>query len=121
MENKELITNNIAFLKDYLPKLINAIEEVVEYLITNNETDAFNLITDIIEGMEWTMRSIHSLQNLNYIEDITPNEVNKILEEITQAFQKKDLVLLSDLFQYELIEILLAWNEKLDMINGEIN
>lgn len=121
MEKGQLIKDNINFLNEYIPKLINAIEREVENLIANNETEAFRLLPNIFEGMEWTVRAINSIQELGFIEGIDLDNINSILEELSQAFQRKDYVLISDLFQYEIIEILLDWNEKVSLIKGEYN
>jgi phosphopantothenoylcysteine synthetase/decarboxylase len=111
--DKELIQNNINFLKEYIPKLIAGIEKEVDLLIKNDETLAFDLFQNIAEGLEWTIRSISSLENFGYINDLKLDEMNKVLHEVEESFQKKDFVLLADLLEYEVAEILVYWQEKL--------
>lgn len=118
MEN-ELIQSNISFLKDYIPKLIAGIENEVDLLIQNNETLAFDLFQNIIEGLGWTIRSISNIENLGYIKGLKLDEMNRVLHEVEQSFQRKDFVLLGDLLQYEIAEILVCWQEKLNNIDGE--
>jgi hypothetical protein len=118
MDN-ELIQNNINFLKEYIPKLIAGIEKEVDLLIKNDETLAFDLFQNIAEGLEWTIRSISSIENFGYINDLKLDEMNKVLHEMEESFQKKDFVLLADLLQYEVAEILVCWQEKLKNIDGE--
>ncbi|MGD6894412.1 hypothetical protein [Bacillus infantis] len=116
--DKEMIRNNINFLKDYIPKLTAGIEMEVDLLIQNKETLAFDLFQNIAEGLEWTIRSISGLENLGYINDLKIDEMNKVLREVEGSFQKKDFVLLADLLEYEVAEILVNWQEKLKSIDG---
>lgn len=117
MEN-ELIQSNISFLKDYIPKLVKAIENVVDLLIKNDERSALDLLEDIIEGLEWGIRSISSIEKMGYIKDLNLTEMNRVFLEIEKAFHRKDFVLLGDLLQYEVSEELHNWLEKLNHING---
>lgn len=119
MMDYELIQSNISFLKDYIPKLINAIETTVDLLIKNDEKLAFNLLRDIIEGLEWTIKSISSIEKLGYINDLKLDEMNSTFRELEEAFPKKDFVLLGDLLQYEIAEILVDWQDKLNNIDGD--
>lgn len=113
---KELILNNIYFLKDYIPRLVDGIETEVELLIKNDEKLAFELFQNILEGLEWTIRSINSLAEIGYLKDLKMKKMNEILIETELAFQKKDFVLLGDLLKYEIIEILSIWGEKVSLL-----
>ncbi|CAN7201258.1 hypothetical protein [Rossellomorea sp. LjRoot5] len=117
--DKELIQNNIYFLKEYIPKLIVGIETEVELLMKNNEKSAFELFYKILEGLEWTIRSINSLEEVGYLTDLKMNKMNETLFETESAFQKKDFVLLGDLLKYEIEELLINWEKKVNFL-GDI-
>lgn len=112
-----LIENNISFLREYIPKLITAIEHEAELLIKNEEQLAFDLLENIMEGLEWTIRSISSIEKVGYIKDLKLNEIAGTVQELEKTFYKKDFVLLSDLLQYELVEVLVYWQDKLNDVN----
>ncbi|WP_078378897.1 hypothetical protein [Sutcliffiella halmapala] len=118
--NKELIIDNVEFLNNYIPKLMNAIDEVVGYLITNNETQSLKILQSLMEGLDWTIRSISSLRELGYVENLNIDEMNQFLIETEQAFRRKDYVLLGDLLQYEIARILDNWLKKIESIDGDL-
>ncbi|WP_100401662.1 hypothetical protein [Bacillus sp. FJAT-42315] len=119
--DQQLIIDNIAFLKEYIPKLIVAVEQEVDFLVKNEETEALQLLPSIFEGLEWTNRSVSSLQALGYMTEADIEERKGLLEEMEQAFQIKDFVLLSDLFEYEVLEWLKKWVEQLQHVDGQLN
>ena len=117
--DRELIKDNLLFLNDYMPKLLHAVEELVDLLITSKETDALKLLTSIIEGLEWTLRSLSGLENIGVVRELNLAQMNEILREMTNAFEKKDYVLLGDILQYEITEVLSDWMLKLKDVKGE--
>lgn len=114
-----LINDNVIFLKDYIPKLIEAIEKEVEYLTDYTENEAFSLLPNIIDGLVWSLTSIHGLEKLGYISDLKKENLNAFLKEIEETMKKKDYISMTDIFQFEIIEILEEWLEKVNTIQLE--
>jgi hypothetical protein len=112
----DLIKDNVEFLDEFIPKLIKAIDSEVDFLVKNMESAAFELLPQIYEGLEWSIKSISSLERLGIIGDLKIEDILNFLGEIEEAFKIRDLVLVSDLFEYEIKEILKRWHEKISAL-----
>lgn len=94
MESKELV--NICEL------LIREINDVAEEFQGGDEQKGFGLITSIAKNIEII---ITEAESKNISKNIETNELNSKLNEIVGALQDGDLVLVADLFLYELLPI----------------
>ncbi|WP_335378488.1 hypothetical protein [Bacillus sp. JJ1122] len=113
---KKIINETLQSLKDYIPKLLNANEQITELLQTDNEIEAFNLFLPVIEGLEWVAEALNSMQKLQQIEGFDTSGINNILQEVNKALEIRDFVLIADLFEYEINPILLNWFNKVSEI-----
>jgi hypothetical protein len=110
-----LVDETIEELRQYIPKLINS----VDLLINSINTNQFEIISDIfinfIYGLEWVKEAINNIcqiRNKPYI--IHEGSVNNVLKEILQAWEIKDYVLISDIIQYEIKPLLEKCNNSLN-------
>ncbi|UNL84781.1 hypothetical protein [Priestia koreensis] len=113
MELETLIKDNVDFLKDYLPKITYFIDLLVDFLAKNQESEAFEILPQIIEGLSWSIKSMSSLERVGEIENIEIEKLNGFLNEIRGAMETNDYVLVSDLFEYEITPIVQQWIEML--------
>ncbi|MEI2427197.1 hypothetical protein V8V54_19745 [Priestia megaterium] len=115
MENtKQLVNETIETLKEYIPKLQNACNDITEALQTNSHSTALQLIGQFSEGMDWVSEANILLAKLNVevnIEELT--NINGFFKEINSALSIEDYVLVADLFQYEVKPSLDKVNEAL--------
>ncbi|NFF81663.1 hypothetical protein FC764_10520 [Clostridium botulinum] len=91
--------------KDYINNLKDGISQIVNFIYQGEEQRACNLIVPISEGIDWLT------QIINLTSDYHKNKVSsKIIDEklsnIVEALENEDYILISDLFNYEVIPIL---------------
>ncbi|NFG25526.1 hypothetical protein FC777_00025 [Clostridium botulinum] len=102
MKEKIKILNNCI---EYIYYLKNKSFEIIECLHNEEEIKAFSLIADISSELAILFETLEYIngfkEKLVYIET-----ANEKLNEIVEAIENEDTVLISDLFEYELIQIL---------------
>lgn len=112
MKLEKLIKENVEFLNDYLPKIQNAIDELVDLFAKNQENNALDILPRIIEGLSWCVNSMSSLERVGVVENIEISNLNNFLYQIQKAMEIADYVLVSDLFEYEISPIIKVWSQK---------
>lgn len=90
---------------DYLDKLKNGINKVIDLLEEDNENKACSYIIDIAEGIDWIIQVINLTSDVQK-EKIDLSNMNENLNEIVEALENEDYNLLGDLFRYEISPIL---------------
>ncbi|MGL4362153.1 MAG: hypothetical protein ACRCSG_02605 [Cellulosilyticaceae bacterium] len=94
---------------DYIQKLYKSTNEVKE--LFNEQTkqaEAYKLAADMVEGLLWVVSSVESLEP--YCKgDFRSDELETLLKELPDAQKSNDIVLMSDLFEYELAPLLEKW------------
>ncbi|NFO04372.1 hypothetical protein FDB23_09650 [Clostridium botulinum] len=89
----------------YLVNLINGIEKAVEYFQGGEERKGCDLILPITEGIQWMTDALLVTKDVHK-QNIDLKNINEKLNEIVDALENRDFVLIGDLFQYELIPVL---------------
>lgn len=100
--------NNIELLKttsEYILTLKQSIEQIIEYLQSDNEIEGLALIGDVANNLSLLFEAIESTKD-HQKQEIDLEELNEKLNEIVEAMENDDITLISDLFQYELIPML---------------
>lgn len=110
-----IVNETIESLRDYIPKLISAGQELVNNLQSGNEAKAFSAMPQIIEGLEWAFQAVEGIKKLGKAREIELTDVNSKFNEVINALEVKDYVLLADLFEYEIIPILENWLENINI------
>lgn len=93
---------------EYIVKLETGIVESVRLLKSGEEGQAIKMIHNIIDGIEWisdVMRLTIGVHN----QQINLDEVNGQLLEIVEGFNNEDYILVGDLFEYEILPIIVKW------------
>jgi len=109
-------------MNSYFEKFELGIGKIVDLLAQDKSKEAMHLILDAITGLEWIYNAFSSLQSISDIdfEDIGFNNVferyQQLLEEILDCLEMKDNIMLSDLLEYEMIEVLEEIKEFLPII-----
>ncbi|WP_017752665.1 hypothetical protein [Clostridium tyrobutyricum] len=90
---------------EYMNNLKNGISSIVEKFQSGNESEALNILPLAIDGLQW-MAQVMTLTRDVQKGDLNLVEFNEKLEEIVEAIQNEDYVLVGDLFEYEILPIL---------------
>lgn len=118
-----IINESLNSLNEYLDKLIPGIEKIVDYFSKDNEGEALKLLIEAIEGINWCLEVViltkPTLEKYNI--EINEKNIRKILLEFEQALQNEDFVYVSDLLEYELIDIFKYWKKEISNISFVAN
>lgn len=129
------ITNPLVTLGEVIQKLKNSqkdISNVSVLLQTGKDREAMQIIVNFSELTQSLLRIftniqftkiLHDLKFKNKTFDQFYTDFNKNLHELIEAFEKKDLVLIGDLLEYEIapsIEEIIDVSEKLTKKSGEV-
>jgi len=124
---KELITDTLKQIDNYLPKLKKGTLDTVNHFRNDEIEKGNNKYQYIIEGLEWYTGVISKIVSLLGNEDIYNkgqemlNELNKTLTEIMVTHKKDDLVLLADILEYEIVDYIDDFIEFNNKIKNWVN
>ncbi|ARC85327.1 hypothetical protein U732_1470 [Clostridium argentinense CDC 2741] len=82
--------------KDGILKLINSIQG-------GNEEEALTLIPLIADGLQWIIEVVEKTKDIQ-IEKINTDKLLENLGEINTALENEDYILMSDIFEFEILE-----------------
>ena len=108
MEKK---TEVLISVYEYMQKLYGGIQDAVECYRINNNAGGMELTVQIIEGLQWLIQALEATVEVQK-EVIQIAEINDTLEEILDALENEDTVLIADLFEYELLDKIQEWYSK---------
>lgn len=103
MNKQEIEVLNMA--KEYIERLIVGINEAVDYMQCGNEKKGIEMIPLIGEGIGYIINVI-SVLHLELSSKYTIQNLNVQLEEVIQGLENEDYVLVSDIFNYEIMPII---------------
>lgn len=92
-------------VKENMVNLINKIEKAVKYFHEGEDRKACELIAPIADGIQWVSEAMMHTKNIHH-QEITLQVMNEKLNEIVEALENEDFILIGDLFEYELKPIL---------------
>jgi hypothetical protein len=110
-----------------LPKIAESLEKIAVDIQTGSEVEAMEELEGQIDSIREIIQDLKEAEEVfafDYdiirVEDQTIDQyckdLNDLLTEIIQAFENKDLVLLSDLLEYELSPTILKWQKVIDAV-----
>ena len=90
---------------EYIDNLKEGIQKAINYYQSGEEDKASKLINPIAEGIEWLVQVLVLCNDvINSQESI--DSLNKNLIEIVNGFENEDYILISDIFEYEMLSTL---------------
>lgn len=110
MNNKKieaLITAN-----EYLNNLEGGIHQVVEAFQQEDENKGCSLIPLIADGIKWIVDVINLTRDIQK-ENIDISQIDEKLEEVVDAIENEDYILVGDLFEYEVLPIIEQIHKKI--------
>lgn len=107
----QLIAETQATVQNYLTKLMEGIKQVACLFQSGQEAEACTLSADIIAGLDWLVQAVIAINNLkqDYLPDIEIHTFLDKTKELLKAWESKDFILISDLFEYEFLPLLERW------------
>lgn len=97
----------------YCGELITAVNEAVGLFRNANEQEALQSMAEIIDAIQWMVEAITAVTDI-LVNPIDVSSLNEFLNEMANAIENLDFVLLADLLEYEICPILSSWETILD-------
>lgn len=107
----------IQTLVEYTGRLINGINEAVGAFHEGMEGKGMDLVVLIIDGLKWSMEAISLTLDVQ-VEPVDISEMVEPLNEMIEALENMDYVLIGDLLEYEILPKVEDWNQKLSLTIG---
>ena len=112
-EANDLLTT----LNTYLSRLIPAVQECAGHYQSGQINDGSNLLLNIVEGLSWVIKAAAGAQ----MQGVEIEDINTKFNEIVQAFENEDYVLVGDLLEYEISPVLQGLLAKTSSLITEFN
>lgn len=123
MDNQELAHETLLEANNYIKNILNGIDYIVENFLAGREDLALNSFVNFVDGMKWLMEVIDLTKEvLDQLEIEFPvqDKVLAILNEMIEAFENRDYVLVGDLLNYEFKPLMEEWNDIFELIASKI-
>lgn len=101
--NEQIEALNTA--NEYLDNLKNGIKEVVLYIENEEEEKACSMIPLIADGIDWIMKVVNLTSDVHKGR-IQLNGIEDKINELADALENEDYILVGDLFHYEILPVL---------------
>lgn len=127
----ENILYRIGSLKSFTQPLVEILEQMVSYLQTGNDKNAFNLVEKFSKSIE---SIFHIISKALYLYNIETNDVefegttltvfiddiNNNMKNIIEAFHNEDYVSIADIFEYEIKDRIILLSRYINLIEKMI-
>ncbi|WP_069650363.1 hypothetical protein [Caloranaerobacter ferrireducens] len=120
---QNIVYEALETLYDYSFRLIDGINAAVEDFREQREDKGLEILPQIIEGLQWAIEVVFRTKYVlqEYEIEIEEEEIKDLLNELLDAVENQDYVLISDLLEYEIIELLKEWQKGLQKMNFQVN
>ncbi|MDI3547002.1 MAG: hypothetical protein PWR10_654 [Halanaerobiales bacterium] len=105
---KDLTRDTLVEAENYILQFISGVEEIINKFNQGREAESFKLLSQGLEGLEWLNTLLGSLISMGEV-DSTKEFINNwqgTMEELLDAMERQDIVLLNDILEYELVPVL---------------
>ncbi|MCT4566299.1 MAG: hypothetical protein N4A68_18550 [Maledivibacter sp.] len=110
-------------LYEYTNRLIPAVLNLSTKLRNIKDEDTMELMKAAIEGIEWSFNAI--LLNMDFLREnnivLDEGKIKTTLIEFSESLENKDLLLVSDILEYEIVEILNDVNRRVEPLLNKTN
>jgi len=108
----EVIWEAIDTASEYLPRLTAGLSKIAQLFKEGKDAEGIKLFDEAIEGMDWFLYVAEAIQKVmgtaSTDEDL--KQLTEIINELSNAWQNSDFVLISDIIDYDLLQNLERWN-----------
>lgn len=105
----EIVRETKQSLLEYLPKVIDETKRAAEYFHTDREATGLKSLATLTDAYRWVLDAVNGIKNNGGLEEISLKETTDFLREIEEALSIQDYIAVSDLLEYEILEILEKW------------
>ena len=93
---------------EYINKLTQGTLEATEYFHSGQEDKGFQSVSLIADGTLWLVGAIELTRRVQK-EEIKTEGIMAKINEINEAMQKNDTVLIADLLEFEIVPVFQQW------------
>lgn len=98
--------------ESYIERVYYEVNEMVEDIRVGKVSLYPSKLVMLSEGIEWLIE-VFKLTEFIQIEKINKVDLRDFLKNMLEAMQNEDVMLVSDLLQFEFLEILQKWQQKI--------
>ncbi|MCK8824178.1 hypothetical protein [Fuchsiella alkaliacetigena] len=129
-EPKDLIFDSLKEAEKYLPRLIKGLDEIIINFNLGEELMGYELLEDALEGFQWLNSLINGFINNFDLEklEVQDTDLDEIiskwrdsLDKLLDAFENREINLLSKQLKHNFKPILKEWLELITMFNKQLN
>ena len=120
---QDLVANNLTNAKEYLEKLVPGFQKAADLFRMGNEQEANQYYLQILDGIDWFSQVILTIVNAQVdifkkqaLEERQKKKLTNFMEQMLEANQNQDWVLMADLLEYEMAPFYKDWQEVLSKI-----
>lgn len=124
---KELTLETINEAENFIPRFIERIEKFIARINDGTETARFIMIQQLLDTLDWLntlLENIKSAADENGTIDLNEKKFfakwKDTIASLSEGIERKDLVLISDILEYELIPVLEDCQEYIRIKNEKI-
>ncbi|GEK31434.1 hypothetical protein KZO01_17430 [Kurthia zopfii] len=88
---------------DYIHRIPAGCSQIVRFINENRISEALEMVVDFSEGITWLTSARSYLEAEGITLDWKENQVTDFLNEINSGLEVGDFVIVSDIFEYEII------------------
>lgn len=116
MSQIELMKEVVESAIDYLDRVIIGIEGINEDFQRGREDRATSSIVQLVDGIQWLLQVIEGTREIQGDATIDASQINPVFNQLIEALENMDYVLLGDLLEYEITPVMKEWREKLILV-----
>lgn len=123
MDNNQLAEETLIEANSYIKKVSLGINDIADNFMAGREDIALGGCVNLIDGLKWLIDVVELTQSVRErigVEFPSLDNIKGILQELTNAFENSDYVLVGDLLNYELNPIIEDWKDCFELIAGKL-
>ena len=113
MSNEELVNETLTSLIEFLPNVIEETRNTAALFHSDREATALGKMVHLIDAYTWIIDAVGGIKKLGYLQQLNLDPLPNFLKDIEQAMSIQDFVAVSDILEYELVEIFESWMNQL--------
>lgn len=126
-ESNSLGKDTLSEIAEFIPRFMAGIEEIIDKFAQGKDSDGFKMLGQALESLQWLNTVVFNLEGkLKGMKETGETEfvvfkTNWIesIKELYSAFERQDLVLTSDILEYELIPTLNKFLKLIEKLKEE--
>lgn len=97
-------------VKPYISKVVSGVKDAIKLFEEEKIKEAIEICSYIEEGAQWLSEVVKLTKDIQS-EILDENELDSKIDELGEAYQNEDYILMNDLLQYEILPIVIKWDE----------